>query len=76
MFISENNNQEYEVCYTQGKMMEDIQKILDCNNKIKTINGEQIFFLMKCGESEFKISIEKINPPKSMKFGEIKTSEL
>jgi hypothetical protein len=59
MFIVENNDKEFEICYTQGKIIEDIQRLLNCHNKIETLDGDQVFFTIKYGESEFKISIEK-----------------
>lgn len=69
MYLVKNNNQDYEICYSQGKMMEEIQRALQCNNRVETIDGNQVFFYLRCGEFDFKISIEKVSQSSGLNPG-------
>jgi len=68
MNLIENNNQDYEICFSQAQMIEEIQKLLDCHDRILTIDGNQVFFTIKKGELKFKISIDKLDKDKDDGF--------
>jgi hypothetical protein len=60
--IIENNGIDYEICKSQADIIESIKFILKENTTIKTIDGDQVFFKINCGELTFKITVEKSTP--------------
>lgn len=55
----ERDGIDFEICQSQLDIIERIRLILRQKGLIETIDGDQVFFKINCGELIFKVVIEK-----------------
>lgn len=58
--IIEKDGIDYLICDSQANIIENIQFILKENVRFQTINGDQVFFKINCGELTFRVLVEKL----------------